>query len=389
MGRTIAVVGASLAGWSACVTLRSGGFDGRLVLIGDEPHRPYDRPPLSKSFLAGAVGADVLPLATREQFAEVGPDWRLGRRATSLDTARLDATTVTLDDGERIEADVVLIATGTRPRTLPGQPQATGLHTLRTLDDALALKPELAEGKRLVVVGGGFIGAEVAATGRELGCEVAVVEAQPLPLADLFGERMAETVSGLHEAHGSSLYLGVAVHEVLVSGGRVRGVRLGDGRELPADVVVVGIGVTPNTEWLRGSQVALDGGVLVDAYGATSVPGVYAAGDVVRFPSGRAGAHVRIEHWTHARDHGAAVARAILGVGEPYDPLPYVWSEQYGTMLQFAGYPAADATVALVEGDLAERRFVAEYLRDGRRVAVLGMRSPRTFTRIRKELSRA
>ncbi|MDQ1644594.1 MAG: 3-phenylpropionate/trans-cinnamate dioxygenase ferredoxin reductase component [Cryptosporangiaceae bacterium] len=384
MGRTIAVVGASLAGWSACVALRSGGFDGRLVLIGDEPHRPYDRPPLSKSFLAGAIGADVLPLATREQFAEVGPDWRLGRRATSL-----DATTVTLDDGERIEADVVVIATGTRPRTLPGQPQATGLHTLRTLDDALALKPELAEGKRLVVVGGGFIGAEVAATGRELGCEVAVVEAQPLPLADLFGERMAETVSGLHEAHGSSLYLGVAVHEVLVSGGRVRGVRLADGRELPADVVVVGIGVTPNTEWLRGSKVALDGGVLVDAYGATSVPGVYAAGDVVRFPSGRAGAHVRIEHWTHARDHGAAVARAILGVGEPYDPLPYVWSEQYGTMLQFAGYPAADATVALVEGDLAERRFVAEYLRDGRRVAVLGMRSPRTFTRIRKELSRA
>jgi 3-phenylpropionate/trans-cinnamate dioxygenase ferredoxin reductase subunit len=383
---TVAVVGASLAGWSASITLRQGGFDGRLLLIGDEPHHPYDRPPLSKSFLAGAIDAQHLALATREQLAETGPDWRLGRTATALDGP---SRTITLDDGEQIQADAILIATGTRPRALPGPTNLAGLHTLRTLDDAIALREQLTEGSRVIVVGGGFIGAEVAATARELGCEAAIVEAQAMPLADVLGERMATVVGGLHEAHGTELFLGTAVHGVLAAGSRVAGVRLADGRELPADVVVVGIGVTPNTEWLAGSHVAVDQGVLVDAFGKTSVRGVYAAGDVVRFPSARAGAHVRVEHWTHARDHGAAVARAMLGAGQPYDPLPYVWSEQYGTMLQFAGYPAPDATVAVVEGDLAERRFVVEYQRDGRRVAVLGLRSPRTFTALRKALSAA
>jgi NADPH-dependent 2,4-dienoyl-CoA reductase/sulfur reductase-like enzyme len=380
--QTIAVVGASLAGWSAALALRGAGFVGRLVLIGEEEHRPYDRPPLSKSFLAGTLEVDALALATRQTIASVGPDWRLGRRAIGLEGRR-----VRLDDGTAIEADGVLIATGARPRTLPAPGPLAGLHTLRTLADAQSLRASLTPGARLLVAGGGFIGAEVAATARALGCAVELVEAGALPMLDVLGERMATVVAGMHAAHGTVVRPNSAVAEVLGAAGRVAGVRLAGGGELRADAVLVGIGVAPNTEWLAGSGVDVDDGVLVDAFGATSVPGVWAAGDVARFPSARAGGHVRIEHWTHARDHGTAVGRAMLGRREPYDPLPYVWSEQYGTMIQFAGYPAPDATVEIAEGDVAERRFVALYRQAGRPVAVLGLRSPRTFTRLRRELA--
>ncbi|HEY3004769.1 MAG TPA: FAD/NAD(P)-binding oxidoreductase, partial [Kribbellaceae bacterium] len=264
-------------------------------------------------------------------------------------------------------------------------------------DDAIALRAGLAEAERVVVVGGGFIGAEVAATARVDGRSVDVVEAMPLPMADALGSEMARVVAALHGDHGSTLHTGTAVHELLAvdgrsgvdgRGARVSGVRLADGRELPADLVVVGIGVAPNVEWLAGSGVAVDDGILVDIGGRSSVPGVYAAGDVARYPSARAGGHVRVEHWTHARDHGAAVARTVLGERVEYDPVPYVWSEQYGVMVQFAGFPSPDAEVEVVEGDISERRFVAAYRREGRLVAVLGLRSPRTFTRLRRDLAR-
>jgi 3-phenylpropionate/trans-cinnamate dioxygenase ferredoxin reductase subunit len=208
-------------------------------------------------------------------------------------------------------------------------------------------------------------------------------------MVDALGAEMAAVLSGLHADHGTTLHTGSAVHEVTSRDGRLGGVRLADGRELPADLVVVGIGVAPNVEWLAGSGVAVDDGVLVDATGRTSIPGVYAAGDVARFPSARAGGHVRVEHWTHARDQGAAVAGTILGERTAYDPVQYVWSEQYGVMVQFAGVAAPDAEIEVVEGDVAERRFVAVYRRAGRPVAVLGLRSPRTFTRLRRELARA
>jgi NADPH-dependent 2,4-dienoyl-CoA reductase/sulfur reductase-like enzyme len=373
--RSVAVVGASLAGWSAANALRSGGFDGRIVLIGDEPHQPYDRPPLSKAFLAGELDVPDLSLATVESLSSV--EWLLGRRAVSLDAA---ARRIGLDDGTEVVADAVVIATGARARTIPG---ADGVHTLRTLDDALALRSALATAERVVVVGGGFIGAEVAATARTAGRTVDVVEALPLPMVEALGTKMAEVMVGLHTDHGTTLHTGVAVHEIVPSG-----VRLADGREIPADVVVVGIGVAPNVEWLAGSGVTVDDGVLVDAFGATTVPGVYAAGDVARFPSARAGGHVRVEHWTHARDQGAAVARTILGERAGYDPVQYVWSEQYGVMVQFAGVASPDADIEIVEGDVSERKFVARYHRDGRPVAVLGLSSPRTFTRLRKELAR-
>jgi NADPH-dependent 2,4-dienoyl-CoA reductase/sulfur reductase-like enzyme len=385
MVRSVAVVGGSLAGWSVASGLRAGGFDGRIVVIGDEPHRPYDRPPLSKAFLAGDLEAADLGLTTAESLAEVGPEWLLGQRAVSLDAA---TKTITLDDGAEVTADAVVIATGARARSLPGTNGLAGVHTLRTLDDALALRAELRGAERVVVVGGGFIGAEVAATARGTGRTVDVVEAMPLPMVDALGPEMAKVVTALHADHGTTLHAGAPVHELVGRDHRVAGVRLVGGRELPADLVVVGIGVAPNVEWLAGSGIAVDDGVLVDAYGATNVPGVYAAGDVARFPSARAGGHVRVEHWTHARDQGTAVARTILGERAGYDPVQYVWSDQYGVMIQFAGYAAPDAKVEIVEGDVAERRFVAAYRRDGRNVAVLALRSPRTFTRLRKELAR-
>ncbi len=386
MVRSVAVVGGSLAGWSVAAGLRAGGFDGRIVVIGAETHRPYDRPPLSKAFLAGDLDAADIALTTDDSLAEVAAEWLLGRRAVSLDAA---TRTVTLDDGSAVTADAVVIATGARARALPGTNGLGGVHTLRTLDDALALRAELPGAERLVVVGGGFIGAEVAATARGAGRTVDVVEATPLPMVDALGPEMAKVITGLHAEHGTTLHVGAPVHQLVGRDGRVAGVRLVDGRELPADLVVVGIGVQPNIEWLAGSGLATDDGVLVDEFGAASLPGIYAAGDVARFPSARAGGHVRVEHWTHARDQGAAVAGTILGERVGYDPVQYVWSDQYGVMIQFAGYAAPDAEVEIVEGDVAERRFVAVYRRDGRDVAVLGLRSPRTFTRLRKELARA
>jgi NADPH-dependent 2,4-dienoyl-CoA reductase/sulfur reductase-like enzyme len=392
--RTVAVVGASLAGWSAASALREGGFDGRLILIGEEKQRPYDRPPLSKAFLAGDIGVDLLALTTDESLAEVAPEWLLGRRAVRLDRGGLHrgGRRVLLDDGTEVTADAVVIATGARARALPGSAGLAGVHTLRTIEEATALRAAIPAAERVVVVGGGFIGAEVASTVRRSGKQVDVVEALPMPLVDTFGREMAEVVAGLHAEHGTVLHTGTAVHGLVaaagVDGPRVAAVKLADGRELAADLVVVGIGVTPNVEWLAGSGVDVDDGVLVDSHGATSVPGVYAAGDVARYPSARAGGHVRVEHWTHARDHGAAVAEAILGRPVEYDPVPYVWSEQYGLMVQFAGYPAPDAEIEVVEGDVTERKFVAVYRHDGRDAAVLGVRSPRTFTKLRRGLAR-
>jgi 3-phenylpropionate/trans-cinnamate dioxygenase ferredoxin reductase component len=381
--RMVAVVGASLAGWSAASELRSKGFDGRIVLIGDEPHTPYDRPPLSKSFLAGDLQAADLALTTPEALD--GVELQLGWTAVRMDGR---ARTVDLDDGSSLTAEAVVIATGARARRLPGR-DLRGVHTLRTLEDATAIREGLATTERVVVVGGGFIGAEVAATARAAGRTVDVVEALPLPMVEALGEEMAQVLVGLHADHGTTLHAGTAVHEIRERGGQVTGVVLADGREIPADLVVVGIGVAPNVEWLDGSGVAVDDGVLVNAFGAANVPGIYAAGDVARFPSARAGGHVRVEHWTHARDQGAAVARTILGERVPYDPVQYVWSEQYSVMVQFAGLAAPDAKVEVVEGSVDERKFVATYTREGRVVAVLGLRSPRTFTRMRKELARA
>lgn len=384
--RTVTVVGASLAGLSAARALRGHGYDGRIQIVGAEPHPPYDRPPLSKEFLAGAVAAASLALESAEDDA-LDLHWRLGRRAVRLNPAD---RAVVLDTGERLAGDGVVVATGAKARQLPG-PRLAGTHTLRTLDDALELRAALRPGARLVVIGAGFIGAEVASTARRLGVEVTVVEAAPVPLAGPLGEEMGKVCAALHAEHGVRLVTG-ALGALPVGDRRVRAVRLADGTELPADVVVTGIGSVPCVDWLAGSGLKTDGGVLTDERCATAIPGVVAVGDCAVAPNGYAGTLLRAEHWTHAQQQPAVAAATLLGRDHQLSPLaavPYFWSDQYGVRLQFAGHRKAGDVVEVTDGDLDSRRFVAVYQRDGRPVAVLAMNQPKPFARWRRELVRS
>ncbi|MFF7132781.1 NAD(P)/FAD-dependent oxidoreductase [Streptomyces sp. NPDC008196] len=384
--RTVAVVGASLAGLSAARSLRKQGYDGRLVVIGDELHRPYDRPPLSKEFLAGSLGETDLALESDEEDLRV--EWLLGVRAVGLDGPQ---RAVRLADGSQVRADGVVIATGAAARTLPGTDGLAGVHTLRTLDDARALRDELARGGRLVVIGGGFIGAEVASTAYALGLDVTVVEAAPTPLAGPLGATMGGIVSALHADHGVRLLCGVGVRG-LAGEGRVDTVLLEDGRGIPADIVVVGVGARPCVEWLAGSGLELDDGVRCGADGRTGLPGVVAVGDCASWYDPRAGLHRRVEHWTGARERPDAAVTALLAGGavEPTTPRPpYFWSDQYGVKIQFAGHAAAADSVTIEEGARDDRNVLAVYRRSGHPVAVLGMNQPRLFMRWRKQLAAA
>jgi 3-phenylpropionate/trans-cinnamate dioxygenase ferredoxin reductase subunit len=373
---TITVVGASLAGLSTARALRAQAFDGRIVLVGDEPHRPYDRPPLSKDFLAGKSSfADIELSTSDDDFA-----WRLGQRAVAL-----AGHEVVLASGERLTSDAVVLATGARARTIPGMPLA-GVHTLRTLDDALALREELVPGANLVLIGAGFVGAEVASTARALGLEVTVVEELTTPLSGALGTEMGEVCAELHRDHGVRLVTGVGVSG-FTGDDRVRAVRLADGRELAADVVVAGVGAVPCVEWLAGSGVTIDGGVVTDARCATNLPGVVAVGDCASSYNGFAGQVLRLEHWTNAVQQAQVAAATLLDRAAAVHPVPYFWSDQYGVRLQFAGHRRDGDRVVIVEGDTATRRFVAVYRRGDRPVAVLAMNQPKLFGRWRRELA--
>ncbi|MGW1375940.1 NAD(P)/FAD-dependent oxidoreductase [Streptomyces sp. NPDC002446] len=381
---SVAVIGASLAGLYAARALRAQGFDGRLVIVGDERHRPYDRPPLSKDFLTGTTGQDRLALADAEEIAELDAEWLLGTRATGLDTA---AGSVLLEGGRSLTTDGVVIATGAAPRRLPG-PAPTGAHLLRTLDDAQALRADLARGPaRVVVIGAGFIGAEVASSCAALGHDVTVVEAAPLPLLPQLGDEMARICAALHADHGVTLVTGTGV-AALHGGGeghRVTAVELSDGRLLPAEVVVVGIGVRPNTAWLQTSGLPLDDGVRCDAGCVTALPNIVAVGDVARVDGTRA------EHWTSATEQAAVAARNLLAgrTVATHDALPYFWSDQYGVRIQFAGRRGPADTPRILEGSPDDRSFLVRYERDGRPTAVLALNRPRPFMRQRRELARA
>lgn len=376
---SVVVVGASLAGHATARALRQQGFDGRLTLIGDEPHRPYDRPPLSKEFLTGTLTEADLALEGTDENLDV--DWVLGHRAVALEAA---THTVTLDDGTLVSGDAVVVATGSTARRLPGTPP--GVHTLRTLDDAIALRAALQPGARLVVIGAGFIGAEVAATAQARGLDVTVVEAADTPLAGPLGTWVGAAVAGLHARHGVTLRCGVPV-AALTGTDRVDGVTLADGTHLPADVVVAGVGAVPAVGWLAGSGLDVSNGLVCSALGETAAPGVYGVGDCSAWYDSLRDAPFRVEHWTDSRDRPVALAATILGTPPPAAlRAPYFWSDQYGVRIQFAGRRRGDETVTVEAGSTEGADLLAVYRREGEIVAVLGMNQPKLFTRIRRAL---
>jgi NADPH-dependent 2,4-dienoyl-CoA reductase/sulfur reductase-like enzyme len=402
----IVVVGASLAGLSALEALRGAGYEGELVAIGAEAALPYDRPPLSKQVLQGAWEPEQANLRDAAHYEPLEIDWRLGRRAASLD---LERRAVALDDGEPLAFDGLVIATGATPRNLPdssgtppapgssgtprapGTPPLAGVFVLRTLEDCLALRKELEGGPRVCVVGGGFIGSEVAATCRSRGLEVTVLEALPAPLARAFPAEMGAACAALHQDHGVDLRTSAGV-EGLDGRDRVERVRLAGGGSVAADVVVVGVGVVPATDWLESSGLELRNGVVCDETCATAAPGVVAAGDIARWPNRLFGEEMRIEHWSNAVEQGAAAAKRLLAspeAAEPFAPVPYFWSDQYDTKIQFLGRAAPDDAMAVVDGSLADGRFVALFGRAGRVVGALAFNRPRQLMAYRRLIAGA
>jgi NADPH-dependent 2,4-dienoyl-CoA reductase/sulfur reductase-like enzyme len=381
---TIAVVGGSLAGLRAVETLRRAGFDGRIEWIGAESHEPYDRPPLSKQVLRGEWGPERIALA-RDGLAPLRAELHFGARAVRLDARE---RRVELEGGEQIAFDGLVIATGAAPRKLPGQPDLAGVFMLRTLDDALAIRAALDAGPRVAVVGGGFIGAEVAASCRERGLEVTLIEALGQPLEQALGASIGALFAGIHRDHGVAIRTGSAVASI-EGERRVERVRLADGSVIPADVVVVGIGVRPETAWLADSGVEISDGVVCDDHCLTCVPNIVAAGDVARFPSARYGESIRVEHWTHAVEQAeAAVATLLHGrdVAAPFDPVPYVWSDQFDAKLAVAGRPRASDEMRVVEGSFEDRKFVAITGRDGKLSGAIGLNRMRKLMEWRQSL---
>ncbi len=375
--RNVLVVGASLAGLKTCEGLRECGFDGKLTLLGAEPHQPYDRPPLSKELLAGRWDADQVSLRP-DGLDELELQHFPGVSAAGLDLAERK---VVLEDDRRLSFDALVIATGALPRPLPGLAgkAPSGLHYLRSLDDALCLRSALTSGTpRVVIAGAGFIGLEVASTCRELGLEVTVVEPRPWPMARALDQATGRTAAQLHRDHGVQLRLQRMVSSV-EGAGRVESVVLDDGERMAADLLVAGTGCRPATDWLEKSGLALEDGVICDEF-CRAAPAVYAAGDVARWQHRGYGESIRLEHWTNAVEQAGYVARTLLEPEprEPFSPLPFFWSDQHGVKIQFVGRAGTGDTVQVVHGDEAEYRFVAlQGFRDGPLTGVLTFARPR------------
>lgn len=383
---SIVVVGASLAGLRAAETVRREGFTGRLVLVGAEPHLPYDRPPLSKELLAGDWEHDQIVLR-RTPYENLELELRLGTPATALD---LDRRTVTVG-GVDLGFDGLVIATGASPRTLPAQPDLDGVFTLRTIDDCHRLRKRLDEGPRVCVIGAGFIGAEVAATCRKRGLEVTVLEALPVPMMRGVGPVLGEVLAALHRDQGVDLRCDVGV-EGFAGDGRVERVLLAGGETVECDVLLVAIGVAPETGWLEGAGLMLENGVVCDET-LLAAPGVVAAGDVARWPNPCFDGEVmRIEHWTNAAEQGVYAGERLLRYArgepaEPFAPVPFVWSDQYDVKIQCAGRFGGDDRMEIVSGSVESRRFVAIFERAGRISGVLGFSEPRRVMQYRRMVS--
>ena len=369
----VVIVGASLAGLRAAETLRSEGFDGEITVVGAEPHHPYDRPPLSKKLLAGALEPPQIALRRPDEVAALAVTWRLGVEATSLDTKR---RAVVLASGEELPYDGAVIATGAEPRRLPNEPPEA--RVLRTIDDSLALHGLIRAGdKQVVVIGAGFIGLEVAATARQLGNRVTVLEALPAPLIRGLGADIGSIIGAIHVDHGVELRCGAVIGSISRDG-----VTLDSGEHVIADVVIVGIGVAPATQWLEGSGLELRDGVVCDAMLNAGDPMIYAAGDVARWFNELYGEEMRVEHWTNAAEQGAAAAKNLLAESRgdatvPYAPVPFFWSDQYDRRIQFLGRSANHDEIAVVSGTPEDRQFVALYRSGDRLQGVVGLNLPR------------
>jgi NADPH-dependent 2,4-dienoyl-CoA reductase/sulfur reductase-like enzyme len=382
MLRRIVIVGASLAGLRAAEALRDRGFDGELTLIGDEPHRPYDRPPLSKQVLQGAWEPEQTFFRKKDGYDALALDMRLGVRAVSVD---LRARRVALADGTFADYDRLIVATGARVRTLAGIAPRAGLLALRGLDDAIVLRRAMMDAPRVAIVGAGFIGLEVAASCRDRGLPVTVIESLPVPLSPILGPTFGDMVAAMHRDHGVDLRTGVVVTDVLGES-RVAGLALSDGSRIDADVVVVGIGVTPNTEWLERSGLTVDNGIVCKGSGEAA-PDVYAAGDVARVANRWCGDSPRIEHWTNAVEQAVHAAENALAGSEAstsFSSVPYFWSDQYDRRIQFIGAARPHDEMVIIDGSLADRRLTALYRRGDRLVACLALNQPLAVIKYRK-----
>ena len=354
------IVGAGLAGAKAAEALRGSGFDGPLSLIGAEEHLPYERPPLSKEYLAGKADRDTVFVHDMTWYRQQGIDLRLGSPVTAIDRA---ARQVRLADGARLPFGKLLLTTGARPRQLAG---ATGVHYLRTLDDSDRLKEILANGSRLAVIGGGWIGLEIAAAARQAGLQVTVVESLELPLLRVLGREMAQVFADLHRSRGVNLRLGVRIDEVISTGSTATGVRLADGTRIGADAVVAGIGATPSTELAEQAGLETGDGIVTSAALRTSDPDIFAAGDVACAFHPLFGHHVRVEHWANALKQPAVAAAAMLDEDTRYEELPYFYTNQYDLGMEYLGHVDGGYDQIVVRGDLEAREFIAFWLKDGR-----------------------
>lgn len=365
---TVVITGAGLAGTGAAEALRTEGFDGRIVLLGDEHAHPYNRPPLSKDYLKGWSERDKIFLHPEAWYAEQHIELRLDVQVTAVDRAIRQVTTAA---GERIRYDKLLLTTGSAPRRLnvPGA-DLDGVLYLRRLDDCETIKAAFAAGGSVVIIGAGWIGLETAVAALAAGCRVTVIERADLPLLAVLGREMAEIYAALHRAHGVKLSLGATIATITGEDGKATGVLLGDDTVIEADTIIVGVGITPNTALAEAAGLMVDNGVLVDEHLATSDQDVFAAGDVANVYYPHLGTHLRLEHWSAALNQGPVAAANMLGKSTSYDEVPYFFSDQYDMGMEYSGYVGPDGYDELVfRGDLDKGRYLAFWLRDRRVVA--------------------
>lgn len=383
MSGPIIIVGAGQAAAQAVTTLRAKGFDGPIVVFGDETHPPYQRPPLSKAFLSGEMSADRLELKGAHFYQQHSVDLRLGARVMRLEPRE---RRIELSGGEALAYDSLLIATGARARRIPiPGAELKGVHFIRGIDDAGQLREVLRPGARLVIIGGGYIGLEVAAKARQLGASVTVVESQARVLARCVATPLSEFLTAQHRAQGVEILTGAGV-DAIEGGISAEAVRLGDGRRLDADAVLIAVGAVPNQELAAEAGLAASNGILVDAATRTAAPGIHAAGDVALFPSARYGRLVRLESVQNAIDQAKAAAMWMLGEPVHYDPVPWFWSDQYDLKLQIVGLSDGHDRTEL-EGNPEERRFSLRYFREGRLIAVDSINDPRSHMLARRSLA--